>query len=87
MNLNVNINAPKLRVGFDDPVIRETVVVGGSLPLGGNPGDVLLKKTVTDFDSEWVAPADHAEEDNTRPITAAAVYTEIGNINALLATI
>ena len=28
-----------------------------------------------------------AEEDNTRPITSAAVYTEIGNINALLQTI
>lgn len=96
MRLNVKINAPQANVsfgnagmsaGFSDPVLRETVVVGGSLPLGGNPGDVLLKKTVTDFDSEWVAPADRAEEDNTRPITAAAVYTEIGNINALLATI
>ena len=96
MKLNVNINAPSLQVdygnrslsaGFSDPVLRETVLVGGSLPLGGNPGDVLLKKTVTDFDAEWVAPANHAEEDNTRPITAAAVYTEIGNINALLATI
>ncbi len=96
MSLNVKINAPQANVrfgnpgmtaGFSDPVLRETVVVGGSLPLGGNPGDVLLKKTVTDFDAEWVAPANHAEEDNTRPITAAAVYTEIGNINALLATI
>ena len=27
------------------------------------------------------------EQDNTRPITAAAVYTEVGNINALLETI
>lgn len=34
-----------------------------------------------------VDTADRAEEDNTRPITSAAVYTEIGNINALLATI
>ena len=31
--------------------------------------------------------ADNAEKDNTRPITAAAVYTQIGNINALLETI
>lgn len=31
--------------------------------------------------------ANDAEEDNTRPITAAAVYTEIGNINVLLSTI
>lgn len=30
---------------------------------------------------------DDAEEDNTKPITSAAVYAEIGNINSLLATI
>ena len=34
-----------------------------------------------------VDTADVAEEDNTRPITSAAVYVEVGNINALLATI
>ena len=34
-----------------------------------------------------VLKASAVEEDNTRPITAAAVYTEIGNINALLGTI
>lgn len=27
------------------------------------------------------------EQDNTKPITSAAVYAEVGNINALLATI
>lgn len=31
-----------------------------------------------------VLKANSIEEDNTRPITAAAVYTEIGNIDALL---
>ena len=34
-----------------------------------------------------VVTANDAEEDNTHPITSAAVYTEIGNINALLSTI
>lgn len=34
-----------------------------------------------------VDTADEVERDNTKPITAAAVYTEVGNINALLATI
>lgn len=34
-----------------------------------------------------VDKATSVEGDNTRPITAAAVYTEIGNINVLLATI
>ena len=28
-----------------------------------------------------------AEQDNTKPITSGAVYTTVGNINALLATI
>lgn len=28
--------------------------------------------------------ATSVEQDNTKPITAAAVYTEVGNINALL---
>jgi hypothetical protein len=30
---------------------------------------------------------DAVEKDNTKPVTSAAVYTEVGNINALLATI
>ena len=34
-----------------------------------------------------VLTANDAEHDNTLPITSAAVYTEIGNINVLLATI
>lgn len=34
-----------------------------------------------------VDKATSVEADNTKPITAAAVYTEVGNINALLHTI
>ena len=34
-----------------------------------------------------VDKATAVERDNTRPITSAAVYTEIGNIDALLQTI
>lgn len=34
-----------------------------------------------------VDAADAVEQDNTKPVTSAAVYTEVGNINALLATI
>ena len=67
--------------------VNVTVLEGGSLPLGGSPGDILMKRTSTDFDAEWIAPATSVEQDNTRPITSAAVYTEVGNINALLATI
>ena len=34
-----------------------------------------------------VVKATQVEQDNTHPITAAAVFTEVGNINALLQTI
>lgn len=34
-----------------------------------------------------VDAADAVEEDNTRPVTSAAVYLELGNIEALLANI
>lgn len=60
---------------------------GGALPTGGVYGDILMKRSDRDYDSEWIAPATSAEQDNTRPITAGAVYTEIGNINALLSII
>lgn len=60
---------------------------GGELPLGGNAGDLLAKRSSADGDAEWITPASSVDEDNTRPITAAAVYTTVGNINALLATI
>ena len=53
-------------------------------PEGGSTGDILVKGA---GGATWETPATSAEEDNTRPITSAAVYTEIGNINALLATI
>ena len=34
-----------------------------------------------------VLTADSAEQDNTKPITSAAVHTQIGNIQVLLETI
>lgn len=55
------------------------------LPEGGQQGDVLM--LLAPGAPAWQTPASSAEQDNTLPITAAAVYTEIGNINALLATI
>lgn len=61
--------------------------VDGGMPPGGAPGDIIIKRSAQEQDAEWTAPAQRAEADNTLPITSAAVYTEIGNINALLATI
>lgn len=77
-SLDRNGKIPAWQIPFDQ---------GNSLPAGGNAGDLLTKRSGEDGDAEWIAPANSPEADNTRPITAAAVYTEIGNINALLATI
>ena len=70
-----------------DSRIEQVIIETGGLPEGGEIGDIIVKRSLEDYDVEWVTPASSAEQDNTRPITAAAVYTEIGNINALLATI
>lgn len=95
MKLNVTYGNPKLNISANGShlsastrlPVQVNVLEGGSMPLGGVAGDIIIKRSSADFDAEWVAPANSAEQDNTLPITAAAVYTEIGNINALLATI
>lgn len=67
--------------------IQNVVIHTSGVPAGGRKGDLLAKKSNADYDAEWITPANAVEEDNTLPITSAAVYTEVGNINALLATI
>lgn len=56
---------------------------------GGGGGYIIGDGLKLDAESNTLAvdTADAVEQDNTRPITSAAVYTEVGNINALLATI
>lgn len=72
--------------------LGQTVVVGGTIlrpatetTLGGIIVGEDLQITQSGVLS--VAKASAVEQDNTHPITAAAVYTEVGNINALLQTI
>ena len=64
--------------------INEARSSGGS---GGgyNIGSGLKLDAATNTLSVDTAAA--VEKDNTKPVTSAAVYTEVGNINALLATI
>ena len=61
--------------------------IEANFPADGSVGDIMMKTGAARNAVSWVTPATSSEADNTRPITAAAVYTEIGNINALLATI
>lgn len=95
MTVTAKINPARVKIGFPNTTVTAStglpvsvyMVGGGSMPLGGNDGDIIIKRSSADFDAEWVAPATSVEQDNTLPITAGAVYTEVGNINALLATI
>lgn len=70
----------------------QTVVVGGTALRPATKtslGGVIVGEDldITKSGVLSVVKADKAEQDNTHPITSAAVYTEIGNIDALLQTI
>ena len=65
--------------------INEARSSGGSGGGGYTIGDGLKLDAAPNTLS--VDTAEAVEKDNTKPVTSAAVYTEVGNINALLATI
>ena len=72
--------------------LGQTVVVGGTNlrpATKSTLGGVIVGEDldITSSGVLSIIKADRAEQDNTDPITAAAVYTEVGNINALLQTI
>ena len=71
-----------------DPIdvsFNVSVRAGGGSGGGYNIGTGLKLDTETNTLS--VDTADAVEKDNTKPVTSAAVFAEVGNINALLATI
>lgn len=66
-------------------------IVAGALPVATDKrlGAVMVGANLA-ITSDGVLSVDTAnamEQDNTKPITSAAVYTEVGNINSLLSTI
>lgn len=84
-------NAGKiLAVDADGNVVPKSSATGGASLWGdltGKPFDTLGSGLKVTGRALEVDTADEVEQDNTKPITAAAVYAEVGNINALLATI
>lgn len=70
------------RLSADAP-LSGRVTGGGSGGVMWQVGDGLkLEDGVLSVDT-----ADAVEEDNTRPVTSAAVYTQLGNVEALLASV
>lgn len=76
--LKGGINMPQFVGGGDVQIMSETVA--GIAKVGDN-----LK--IDDEGRLSVDTTDEVEEDNTRPITASAVYATVGNIEVLLSTI
>lgn len=73
-------DAQTMPVGIDPETGRLFTESGGAgYPLGNGLKVVEGKLTVD--------TADAVEQDNTRPVTSAAVFTEVGNIEVLLASI
>lgn len=63
---------------YDLPIASDKTL--GGIMVGEN-------LSITDTGVLSVMTADDVEENNTKPITSAAVHVEIGNINVLLASI
>lgn len=61
----------------------------GTQPEKGGGGYVIGSGLKLDPDNNTISvdTADAVEQDNTLPVTSAAVFTTVGNIDALLATI
>lgn len=77
MAVGFNASNNQMNAGFSNV---QQVSVGGV--------DFTVDETLTLEDGVLsVNRASSPEEDNTLPITSAAVYTTVGNINALLETI
>lgn len=71
-----------IEIGGVNQTIYPDVLPATTERLGGIiVGDHL---SITEEGLLSVKVANNVEGDNTNPITAAAVYTEVGNINALL---
>lgn len=72
--------------------IRAEEAAGSGSGSGGGSGGSFYYKVgeglkIVGGDTLAVDTAASVEQDNTKPVTSGAVYTEVGNINALLATI
>jgi hypothetical protein len=66
----------------------KTIPVSKLASIDDIPAELIAGENIEIVDNTIsVLTTDVVEEDNTRPVTSAAVYTEVGNINILLQTI
>ena len=59
--------------------MQNVVIYTGGIPQGGQTGDIVSKKSDSDYDTQWITPAEAVDQDNHNPVTSAAVFAEIRN--------
>lgn len=95
---NMSVEAETLPAGTPATASYSDGVLSLGIPSGGSGASSWSELTDKPFDTIGdnlkivgraltVDTAPNVQQDNTKPITSAAVYTEVGNINALLALI
>lgn len=87
-----NVTKPILLDETGQEIVQAIKNVAAAVLAGGSGGEggvaFVTDDTLTLKDGVLgVNTAEKVEQDNTLPVTSAAVYTEVGNINALLETI
>lgn len=76
-----------LRANIKPPGVLDAELGGVKVVGGGGLDYVIGDGLKVEGNVLSVDTAQRVEEDNTRPVTSAAVYVEIGNIEALLAAL
>lgn len=76
-----------LRANIKTPGALDAELGGVKVVGGGGLDYVIGSGLKVEGNVLSVDTAQRVEEDNTRPVTSAAVYVEIGNIEALLAAL
>lgn len=76
-----------LNIDVEERAGGVSVEIGSRVQNVGSSGYSFSEDFRVTGSSVELIKADAAEQDNTHPITSAAVYAEIGNIGALLETI
>lgn len=78
---NILLNKPSINsVTLEGDLTSEDLGITASFPDQGAIGDVLMKTSNANDGVSWVTPASSAEQNDTRPITSGAVFSEIGNL-------
>lgn len=88
INVKFNQSSTKLAVGFNASNTQFAADFKNIQQVNADGVDFTVDETLSLVDGVLsVNRAETPEADNTLPITSAAVYTTVGNINALLETI